>query len=167
MTSPSTRSGKAGGFTLIELMVVVTIIGILVGILLPVINSVIRNGQIQQAKADVSTLEIALRAYQTRYTRFPAATGEPGQPVRQALLDILSGSDAGSDNPAGVRFLEYKSSSVQNGEYVDPWGKPYQVSTDTNLDNQNASLSIPRPILVWSGGPDEDLSTLHDNIKHW
>lgn len=160
-------SGKARGFTLIELLVVVTIIGILLGILLPVINAVILNAQKQQANTEVKALEIALRAYQTRYTRFPPGTGEPGQAVRQTLLDILSGANSGADNPAGVRFLEYKSSSVQNGEYVDPWGKPYQVSTDTNLDNRNGSLSVARPILVWSGGPDEDLSTLNDNIKNW
>ena len=150
-----------------ELMVVITIIGILLGILLPVINAVIRNAQKQQAETEVKALEIALRGYQTRYNRFPPGTGEPGQPVRQAVLDILSGVNSGGDNPAGARFLEYKSSSVQNGEYVDPWGKPYQVSTDTNLDNRNGSHSVPRPILVWSGGPDEDLSTINDNIKNW
>ena len=167
MTAPCTRSRKAGGFTLIELMVVITIIGILLAILLPVINAVILSAQKRQADTEVRGLEIALRAYQTRYSRFPPATGEPGQPVRQALLDILSGANSGADNPAGVRFLEYQSASVKNGEYVDPWGKPYQVSTDVNLDNRNGSLSIPRPVLAWSGGPDEDLSTLNDNIKNW
>lgn len=58
------RAGRSAGFTLIELMTVVAIIGILVAIALPSYNDSVRKGKRGQAKSDL--VELAQRAERWR-----------------------------------------------------------------------------------------------------
>lgn len=76
----SGREGSIRGFTLIELMIVVTIVGILVGIALPSYFDSVRKGRRGQAKSDL--VELAQRAERFRtinhtyagfFTPLPAA----------------------------------------------------------------------------------------------
>jgi type II secretion system protein G len=63
---------KQEGFTLVELMVVVLIIGILVAIAIPVFNSAKRNAQVKACFANQRTIDGALNSYQAQYGVFPA-----------------------------------------------------------------------------------------------
>ena len=167
--SRSRRRKTEGGYTLVELLVVITIIGILVAILLPVIFGVIRSGQRKQAAAEITGLDSALRAYYSDVGHYPADTGEPGQAVTANLVSVLSGQDVAGQNPHRKLYLQFKSTSLDAGVFVDPWGKPYWISTDTNLDGQNGPRKLPAPVLVWSGGPDEDPFPPNDkdNLASW
>ncbi len=68
--SVSARRQRAG-FTLVELLVVIAIIGILAGMLLPVLVSVKRQALITKAKTEMADLVNAINAYDTEYGRFP------------------------------------------------------------------------------------------------
>lgn len=59
------------GFTLVELLVVLTIIGILVGLLVPVIMSAQRRGRQAQAEAQLNTIAQALASFNTKFGRYP------------------------------------------------------------------------------------------------
>jgi type II secretion system protein G len=61
------------GFTLIELMIVVAIIGILAAIAIPVYASIQQRARIAKAWADMRTLASALTIYQAHTGSFPAA----------------------------------------------------------------------------------------------
>lgn len=169
-TTMNTYSRRA--FTLIELMVVITIIGILIAILLPVIGAVFTSGEKAQARTEVMGLEAAVRKFYDDYNKFPPGTDEPGQEATKSLVDILSGADdtASKDaNPRQKMYMEYKPSSLSGGKFVDPWGKAYWVSTDKNLDGANGTGAVRRRVLVWSGGPD-GLTTPpneKDNVASW
>ena len=156
-------------FTLIELMVVITIIGILVAILLPVIGAVFTSGEKTQARTEIAGLEAALRKYYDDYNKFPSGTGEPKQQATESLAKLLSGVNEGGENPREKMYMEFKPSSVSNGKFVDPWGQPYWVSTDTNLDGANGTGLVRRRVLVWSGGPDglPDAPNEKDNLASW
>ncbi len=59
------------GFTLIELMVVIAIIGILMGILLPVLGAVRRRAQMVQVSSLVKECELACQNFRLEYGQYP------------------------------------------------------------------------------------------------
>ena len=59
------------GFTLIEMLTVIAIIGILAGLIIPAATKARRDAAISKAKATISALETALSMYYTDYGVYP------------------------------------------------------------------------------------------------
>lgn len=109
LKSPRTRRAT-GGFTLIELMVVLVILGILAALVVPNVLSRADDAKITAAKSDISSLMQALKLYKLDNGRYPQQ--EQGL---QALRERPTvGAIPGNWRP----YLE----KLPN----DPWGKPYQ-----------------------------------------
>ena len=100
------------GFTLVELMVVIVIIGLLATVVVTNVLPLLDRGNSEKARADVALIEQALDMY--RLDNFTYPTGEQG-------LNALLAPPAGLAQPDRYR----------RGGYIkrlpsDPWGKPYQ-----------------------------------------
>jgi general secretion pathway protein G len=101
------------GFTLIEIMVVVVIIGILIGLVAPNILGRVDKARVTAAKADIATLEQALEMYRLDNHSYPST--DQGL---EALVTKPGGEpEAKNWNPEG--YLKKKLPD-------DPWGRPYQ-----------------------------------------
>ncbi len=99
---------KSDGFTLLELLVVIVIIGLLAGYVAPRYFSQVGKSEIQVAKAQVDALEKALDQYRLDLRRYP--TADEG-------LQALITKPANEPNWNGP----YLRKAVPN----DPWGRPY------------------------------------------
>lgn len=108
----SSCPGRAGvrmsGFTLLELLVVLVILGLLVGYVAPKYFAQLGKSEVKTARAQINSLEKALDQYRLDVGRYP--TGEQG-------LAALNARPANESRWGGP----YLQKAVPN----DPWGKPY------------------------------------------
>ncbi|QHI98297.1 type II secretion system major pseudopilin GspG [Xylophilus rhododendri] len=98
------------GFTLIELMVVLVIIGVLAALIVPNVLERADDARVTAARTDVNNLMQALKLYRLDNQRYP--TGEQGL---QALIARPTSA------PVPANWKPYLD-KLPN----DPWGRPYQ-----------------------------------------
>ena len=108
------RSRRMRGFTLIEIMVVITILGILAALIVPRVVGRTDDARIAAAKQDIASVMQALKLYRLDNGRYP--TTEQGL---QALITKPTAEPAPMNWKQGG-YLE--RSSVPK----DPWGHVYQ-----------------------------------------
>jgi general secretion pathway protein G len=111
---PVQRNHREAGFTLIEIMVVIAIIGILATLIVPNIMGRPDEARVTAAKHDVGTINQALKLYRLDIGRYP--TTEQG-------LKALVERPTSEPIPQNWKTGGYLSSVPK-----DPWGNPYQYS---------------------------------------
>lgn len=103
---------QQAGFTLVEIMVVVIIIGLLAGIVVPNVMDNLDKANVQKARADFSSLQTALKLYRIDNFNYPT--------TEQGLEALVSKS---SIAPVPRNF---KASGYIDNLNKDPWGNDYQ-----------------------------------------
>lgn len=129
LTKKTRGQSRIGGFTLIEIMVVVVILGILAATIIPQFMGTTSDAKISAAKSNIAELESALERFQIHMDRHP--TTEEGL---KALVEAPSGDDKKWRGPY-VKMVR-----------PDPWNNPYQY--------RNPGIHHPTSFDVWSRGAD-------------
>ena len=135
------NSSRRRGFTLVELLLVLTILAILAGIVLPKFSGVGLKARISAAKTDISNFKTALSMYEIEMGDFP-----PGRTGLQALVTKPSGASS-----KWRKFLDVDK--VPN----DPWDHPYVY--------EKPGKHNPDTYDVYSLGPDGKGG--NDAIGNW
>ncbi|HEY5812468.1 MAG TPA: prepilin-type N-terminal cleavage/methylation domain-containing protein [Terrimicrobiaceae bacterium] len=162
------------GFTIIELLVVVAIIGVLMSLLFPAVQGALDAAKKAQAKNDVMQIATAIVGFDTEYGRLPGSNSAP-QELGTNILGALTGNDTNL-NPRKIIFLEVLNYRKGKGGilkdiFVDPWEKPYYVALDENYDNQvgvstngmtTSNAAIMKKVGVWNNNTNK-----RQQVRSW
>jgi general secretion pathway protein G len=111
-TSVTARAAAAQkGFTLIEIMVVVVILGILAALVAPNVISRIDDAQINRARQDIRAVESALKLYRLDNFKYPT--------TEQGLEALVS-------QPSDPSIRNWRQGGYLDKLPMDPWNNPYQ-----------------------------------------
>jgi prepilin-type N-terminal cleavage/methylation domain-containing protein len=112
MGARTRKSG--GGFTLIELMIVVAIIGVLASVAIPSFRNYQLTSKRVEAYSNLAALAKAQKSYFAEFNEFHAAAPEPGAttgqnpgPDKRPVADLTTEFDAVGWTPEGDVFFDY------------------------------------------------------------
>jgi general secretion pathway protein G len=99
------------GFTLIEIMVVVIIIGLLAAVIVPQVINKVDEARVSKAKADIQSLETALTMYRLDNSKYPTTD--------QGLTSLVV-------QPTDPSIRHWRIGGYLQRVSKDPWGADYQ-----------------------------------------
>ncbi|HEX5477326.1 MAG TPA: type II secretion system major pseudopilin GspG [Burkholderiales bacterium] len=132
---------RSSGFTLLELLVVIVIIGLLAGYVAPRYFSQVGKSEIQVARAQIDSIEKALDQFRLDTRHYPSP--EQG-------LEALVSKPAAEPNWSGP----YLKKAVPS----DPWGRPYIYRLSGGGSSEIQVLSYGRDGKAGGSGEDADIS---------
>lgn len=132
---------KNSGFTLLEIMLVVLIIGLLIGMGVQMMGNKVDQARVVRARADIVQFKTGLLMYQSGNRTLPT--------TEQGLKALLV-------KPDGARNWNQQLESANS--LIDPWGKEYQYV--------QPGVHNPKGYDVFSFGPDM-LPNTTDDIGNW
>ena len=150
------------GFTLVELLVVIAIIAILAALIIPAAGGAMRAAKKRRAMIEMNSIQTAVEDFLRDHHYMPwppqtvqnrkiwvgadqwAGTVESQMPIMEILIVT---------NAMRKSYLQIPEKSRPDAAtlaFVDPWGQPYQIGLDRNLDGQVETK------LVWTHPRDTD-----------
>jgi general secretion pathway protein G len=137
---PARRCGR-GGFSLVELLLVLVILAVLAGIVVPKFTGRSEQAKVTAAQTDIGRLEVAFDAFEIDNGRYP--TADEGV---EALIERPSDSDT------------WRGPYLKRGMPRDPWGNEYVYEYPGRWNENGYDL--------YSLGPDGQDGT-EDDIVNW
>jgi type II secretory pathway pseudopilin PulG len=157
ITDNAVRRSEPNAFTLVELLVVISIIIILIGLLFPAFKGVQDQARRVQAKNDLTQIITAINAFYTEYGQYPCGSQAgpdssdfftANDTDRKNIFDALRvpfPSQPPALNPRGIVFFQppivkndtagqRKSGVGGDGVVYDPWGVGYRIRMDNNYN---------------------------------
>lgn len=99
-----------GGFTLIEVMIVIVILGVLAALIVPKVMSRPDEARMIAARQDIATITQALKLYRLDNRKYPT--------TEQGLMALVKKPEVEPLPPNWKSYVERLP--------LDPWGSPYQ-----------------------------------------
>lgn len=144
MSSPTKGFQTVRGFTLIEVMVVIVIIGVLAALIVPKVMSRPDEARVTAARTDIASIKQALNLYKLDNHRYPS--------TEQGLMALVKKSTVSPipENWKGNGYLERVPK--------DPWGHAYRY-LQPGLHGEIDIISLGADGEVGGEGSDADIGS--------
>ncbi len=146
MRRTQNRFPKRGGFTLMELLLVMAILVILLGLVVPRFMGTQQKANIGAAESQIGLIKSPLEMYRMDMNAYPST---------EAGLEALRKAPEDLEKPE-----RWKGPYLDAAIPKDPWGHPYQYEYPPT---HNPANDFPE---IWSLGPDGEENT-EDDIVNW
>jgi len=123
----ASRRARQHGFTLIEIMVVVVIIGLLAAVIVPSVVSKVDEARVARAKQDIASLETALTMFRLDNSRYPNS--------EQGLLALVQ-------QPTDPTIRNWKPGGYLKRVSKDPWENDYLYAFPGTHNNEYDLYSL-------------------------
>jgi general secretion pathway protein G len=141
MTRP-VRMLHSRGFTLIEIMVVVIIIGLLAAVIVPQVISKVDEARVAKAKQDIQSLETALTMFRLDNSKYPTTD--------QGLTALVQ-------QPTDPTIRHWRPGGYLQRVSKDPWGNAYQYAYPGTHGREYDLYSLGADGQPGGEGPDADI----------
>ena len=162
------NSKLKSGFTLIEMLVVISIITILGGLILGALSTARKRALIQRQEFAINTLaKSAIERYANDFHDFPDSGGKDGIEGCERLLEALTTTE--KDGPY-IKIGEIQTcDSNGNGllEIADVWNQPLRYIHHKYYGRQGPNRREFRLYSVGIDGKDEPMFAESDDILNW
>jgi general secretion pathway protein G len=153
------RLKNSKGFTVIELLTVLTIIILIASFVMGAGQAARKRAMIAKAKSGIASLEVALSMYQLDVGSYPDSGNA------NLVTALTSG---GGSKPAGWNgpYMQFDAKDLSGGQFIDPWGKPYVYTKPGQ--NHGTGIDHTNYLDIYSSGPDKiDAKGAGDDIANW
>ncbi|MGJ8671954.1 type II secretion system protein [Rubritalea sp.] len=185
----STTSSRSG-FSLIEILVVISIIAGLAAIAFPVINKVVKSGNLEKNREMTVALERGIDRFYEEYGYYPIEISDETELDSSEVITLLSELEGSQDNLdyniKGINFLEgfsegkngrgglLRDSTGNVDDLKNAFKQDFEIILDSNFDSTISPPSlglddedediVGKRVLIWSKGEDD---TVSDIITNW
>lgn len=136
MKKDERRNSKKAGFTLVELLLVVTILGVLAGIAVMNLGGAGEEARIRATQSDIATIQQAVTTYEIRTGKYPSSIEDLTKEIdgQKGLLDATALTDKW-----GTRF----SFKNEGGGYFEirSAGPDTQMNTADDIYNSKSKAA--------------------------
>lgn len=146
---------------MVELLVVISIIGLLAGLGLPAINGAMQAGKKAEVASMAESIKTAVNAFYAEYSAYPSNSSGMTDLV---FLNLISTTNTNGGNYRGIAFLEVPPKFTNASGIVTPSGfykgqSNFFLAIDTNgtgvLTNTVGTIkyTVPSSVAVWVVDP--------------
>lgn len=145
------RPVNSYGFTLMEFLVVLSIVAVMVAIIVPVAQTSFEKMRIHQTQADIAKLEIAIEAYKSQNGKYP-------DPSPAESIPVIALSP----------YMKFPEKRVISNVFYDPWSQPFYYDSSGTNHADFVDISSAGPDREIDGNWQTSATGINaDNIDNW
>lgn len=111
-----------------------------------------------RARSEITGLLVAITVFQQDHGYYPVATNAVGSVSMRNVLPVITADHKSKEalqlNPRMLNYVDINQSRYHNGEYLDPWGTPYNLLLESNKTCKSIihGSVVETHVKIWSNG---------------